>query len=360
MIKDFLLENNVALNEMFSFGKDDNFLIPILIFKKTTKIYFGSKVTNDEIKSFVNYFNFVKTDKLDLNEFNRNLANYNNHKVNINKKIWEDEKKEENLLDDRESFKITKIFKQFIIAFNEFLFIMTLNNKEMKLTNRINYWLENYVELEERFKIFFENLKKGFKNKSQKIFLLKIMCGLITSKINLEKEPKKDGPVFNIQKLLTISGVTEYSLNFISKNNSSEIIENSLSLLILLLYNGNKFVQEFIYNYLKTKENSYIIFSFFTEVFNKYIQYSNSKFYIIKDNELGKSYKSIRESKNNIDEIKLTLLDLIVDENILNDKNKTINFNITSKILKFLKNLLENFNVKLQNYLREQDNEIKN
>ena len=84
MIKDFLLENNVALNEMFSFGKDDNFLIPILIFKKTTKIYFGSKVTNDEIKSFVNYFNFVKTDKLDLNEFNRNLANYNNHKVNRN------------------------------------------------------------------------------------------------------------------------------------------------------------------------------------------------------------------------------------------------------------------------------------
>ena len=53
---------------------------------------------------------------------------------------------------------------------------MTLNNNEMKLTNKINYLLENSVELEERFKILFKNLKNVFKNKSQKMLLLKMLC----------------------------------------------------------------------------------------------------------------------------------------------------------------------------------------
>ncbi len=198
LIKEFLNQNDFELSEFFSIEKDNEILVPIDIFKRKVKKYFGSKISNQEINSFKSYFNFIKDDLLDLKEFSKYLVDYQGNKPAKSnsirsfstKKAFEEEKvesseknenNEKNL--EKNCFKINKIYRLFVFTFNEFLYMKELNNDEMKITNRINFWLDNDVGLDTRFKFFIDKLKNSLGKKRQKIFFLQMFSGLINSKV---------------------------------------------------------------------------------------------------------------------------------------------------------------------------------
>ena len=380
---DSLCEKELSLTSIFNLQETDiDKEIDKFQFKRNLKLFLNNKASNNEIEDTLNYIDTnqdglisLKDLSIKLKQISKEIPNKKKHKIadyqDIN--FFFDL---ESQIDDQ-SHKITNVFKHFILSFHEIQIKATKDQEFSEIVYKLNTFLikNNQTDFIKRF---LACLKGSFQKKKHKIFLIKIMSELITSKIiqvdNNQHHHHHDKyiHVSEIQNQLNNAGVTEFVLSLIEKNKTKNVIEESLNLLILLLKNGNRQVQKTIFNYLSSNPNNTFKFtSYVREVLHSEInklklklnikEYETTDIDLNKTNNIFSSSSSSPHETNNNDIINFNQDDYLYElttnqiEGRIFIKDENQYYRIPYKILFLLKLCCENCYEPFQHFLREQD-----
>ena len=139
------------------------------------------------------------------------------------------------------------------------------------------------------FSRILEYINRNENKKKEKLYFFQFIYNIINDKLydSLEKDKKVINERIEVTKLIFChSGIIEYILKNVYKDNNLEIIYKCLCTLNSCLAKGNKNVQNTLYNYVSYKKNSYNFLSCLEWILSESFDYIKTKNEIFLNNDI--------------------------------------------------------------------------
>ena len=288
MLKEYINLNETNLMRVFNLPEYDSINeIEKMEFIRTMKKIINNQINNEEILDTIKFLD--KNDKGIINL--KNIYIYFN-KNNKNKRYKTEQNISEYLnvnskLDDK-SFKISFIFKHYLFLFDKMQKQIDYNYS-LKSIISLLYSENNIGNLILFFSRILEYINRNENKKKEKLYFFQFIYNIINDKLydSLEKDKKVINERIEVTKLIFChSGIIEYILKNVYKDNNLEIIYKCLCTLNLCLAKGNKNVQNTLYNYVSYKKNSYNFLSCLEWILSETFDYIKSKNEIFLNNDI--------------------------------------------------------------------------